>query len=143
MDKLKLSDIDRLISLAINAKSEHGVINDLENFKKIITSDKNQKNRSLTEDEVKKLCSNESIKRYMILLFLAENIVVEHLRLKYKPFKGEVILISKIWKEVEEMLSKKLSLSREINFYFKGRGGRNGEDFKAFIALSKTFALII
>jgi hypothetical protein len=123
MDKLKLSDIDRLISLAINAKSEHGVINDLENFKKIITSDKNQKNRSL--------------------LFLAENIVVEHLRLKYKPFKGEVILISKIWKEVEEMLSKKLSLSREINFYFKGRGGRNGEDFKAFIALSKTFALII
>ncbi len=141
IDKLKISDIDQLISLTINAKCEHRLISNLKKFKEILLNTANQKNRPLKADELQQLCSDKITQLYMILFFLAKNTALEHLRLKHKPFKDEVVLISQVWHEIKETLTNKLLLSREINSYFKERGGRNGEEFKTFVALSKTIQI--
>ncbi|WP_133137200.1 hypothetical protein [Legionella rowbothamii] len=138
IDRLKISDIDRLISYIELSSRDPVLLAELSHFQKIrFNKEGHYEERPLTENEIKRLGSNRTIKFYLILLFLAENIALESLRIKNRTYDGDVVLVNDLWEEMEEMLVKKLFLSREISSYFIKLGGKNSPEFQKFISLAK------
>jgi hypothetical protein len=141
MDGLKLSDIERLISLLTFEKSEQDVITYLRHFKNDIAESDYKINRTLTEKEIKHLSNNEKVRRCMILLFLTENVALEYLRVKNQLFEDDVLLVRNIWNKIEDTLAIKLLLDRKIKSYFDNKGGKTGKEFKKYIELGKTIKI--
>lgn len=137
MDRLKVNDIDRIKALALDAQYPQATINHIDIFKKSLFQESADTSRELTDSEVKQLSSNQDVKNLMIILFLVQNVALEHLRKKDEPYTGNIVSINDLWDDIKDILNKKLLLSRELNASFKEKGGENSEEFKNIIAALK------
>jgi len=130
MDRLRWVDINRIKSLAIAAKIDVALLAHAQSTDLVC---------ELTDNEITQLASTIEIKNIMILMFVVENITLEFIRKNQFPYRKNTISMDEVWNDVEELIVKRLFLSREIAEYFKE--GPSSKRFNEFLALAKTFRI--
>jgi hypothetical protein len=132
MDRLTIRDVVTVKSLLINAKYNTQSIRHIDDFFQGIKDSSLSSSRQLTENEIIQLSSDQTVKSMMILLFLVGNVALEFLR-KKRSHTIQIVSIADLWSDIEELVIKKLLLSRDICAYFKENVGINSEEFNNYV----------
>ncbi|MBN9289465.1 MAG: hypothetical protein J0H47_16175 [Gammaproteobacteria bacterium] len=139
MYQLQVKDLARIKSLAIVAKYDQAIINLINDFIHNIT-DKNSE-CYLTKSEIEQLSSNKQIKKLMILLFLVENVSLSFLKTLNEPYSKNEVLVKHYWNQIEDVLTKRLKLSRDFVTFFESKNKNDVNELKRLLIAAKTIEI--
>ncbi|HAU3487114.1 TPA: hypothetical protein F7027_08975 [Legionella pneumophila] len=140
MNGLTINDLGQILSLAIEAKYAQESVDHIKKYLSTLRA-KSAESRELTENEINRMAADKNIKFLMILFFLTKNVSLEFLRKQEAIYEDESILVSELWANIENLVKKKMLLSREINSYFDGQKDKPSERFNKLINIAKTIKI--
>ncbi|MGE0207074.1 MAG: hypothetical protein AB7R69_04480, partial [Candidatus Babeliales bacterium] len=140
MFQLQVKDLARIKSLAIAAKYDQEINNLIDDFMHNV-ADKSNIARDLTKNEIEQLSSNKQIKKLMILLFLVENVTLSFLKTRNEPYANNKVLVQDCWNQIEDVLIKRLKLSREFMPLFESKNEHDVNELKSLFIAAKTIVI--
>jgi len=140
MYQLQIKDLARIKSLAIATKYDHAVINMIDDFLHKMV-EQNNIARYLTKNEITQLSSHIQIKRLMILLFLVENVTLNILKTSNEPYSKNKIQVQDYWNQIEEVLMKRLKLSRDFVVLFESKNKIDINELQRLLSAAKTIEI--
>ncbi|MFA6303230.1 MAG: hypothetical protein WC627_08885 [Legionella sp.] len=134
MDQLTIDDLEQILSTSSKAQYDSKSITHIQNFITAAAKGKASRiKRSLTQEEIRFLSTDKPTKIIMIALFLIKNVTIEFLRKNEVPYKSDTVSVQKHWKNIQDLFTKKIFLSRDVRDYFNKMGGINSEKFKNLV----------
>ncbi|MBI2792206.1 MAG: hypothetical protein HYX61_09615 [Gammaproteobacteria bacterium] len=140
MFQLQVKDLTRIKSIATAAKYDQEINNLIDDFMHSL-ADKSDIARDLTKNEIVQLSSNKQIKKLMILLFLVENVTLSFFKTRNEPYTNNKVLVKDCWNQIEDVLTKRLKLSRDFVPLLESKNEHDVNELKRLFIAAKTIEI--